>query len=1128
MPGFGRVSNIAANCRSFGLLLAICCGLISGCSRQETSPPPQALSANQQIELHNRAVGLMGRFDYEQAVKQLEQLVEAKPKSAALQVDLAIALLNRRQEGDVERSIDLLDKVSKRSPDDLRALYCRALLYFYNGELQDARKLFKQVAAADEADAYAIYYVGQTLLNEGEFLPALEQFRAAAEIDPYLRSASYGAFQAAQRAGEKDVAQEYFEVFQKLDTNPRARLAELKYTRMGPKAEIVASGQGASNAASPPPSGPVFNAMVELSISGGDDLPWRAWARQGPLPRITVADINGDGNSDLYITRAFDTTGGGPQNAVLLGQGGPGGGYAIDLEHPLAAAEQVNASLWGDYNNDGLVDVYLCCQGRNQLWRQFEDGTWTNVALESHASGGELNTIDGACYDFDHDGDVDYLLVHLDGSRELLSNNRDGTFRKLGEELGIAGRSSASQDVVIADFDSDDDADILFVKDSPPHEVLINDRLWNYRATQEYETLRSVPLKSALAIDADVDGQVELYAIGDGSVYEFARSETGAWQSKAISQKSARELAIVDCNGDSKLDLIRFHDTGWEWLPLEGSSANSLNSFEAGAEISPTVLFSSDGPEVIACRSGKPPVQWDAGSGRYKFVQLRLAGKIDKAAEMRSNASGIGASGVARIGDNWVPLPASEPTTFVGQSLQPQVIGLGGAPSADFIRLLWPDSVSQTELNLKPSGLVTIAETQRQAGSCPLVFVWDGERYVFVADVLGAGGIGFNLGRGEYYPPRPDESLLLPAGLPAPRDGRQIVKLGEPMEEICYFDQVRLLAYDLPPGWSMVLDERFAGMGTPPTGEPIFYRQILEPLQATNQAGKDVSQELKQTDGLASPIGRTDKRFIGLGNPHSVELTFGQPLEQFANPVVVFNSWVEYAYSQSAFAAWQAGLNFKEPTIEALGDDGQWKVVAERFGYPAGTSRQLAISLDPEALPAGTKSLRISTNMQVYWDKIVVVDAEQCPEARSTPLQLEKAVISDVGFSARTIGPQRMATYDYQDRPPFGSTRHPAGFYTAFGDALALVADTDDAVAIIGPGEELHLEFLALEHEPADSWQRHYVLQTAGWCKDADLFTKDSGTVEPLPTRDPSGENEYDARRRQLHQKYNTRYRSGW
>ena len=63
----------------------------------------------------------------------------------------------------------------------------------------------------------------------------------------------------------------------------------------------------------------------------------------------------------------------------------------------------------------------------------------------------------------------------------------------------------------------------------------------------------------------------------------------------------------------------------------------------------------------------------------------------------------------------------------------------------------------------------TLAETQRQAGSCPLLFVWDGERVtVFVADLLGAGGIGFNLGRGEYYPPRPGESFLLPEGVLQP------------------------------------------------------------------------------------------------------------------------------------------------------------------------------------------------------------------------------------------------------------------------------------------------------------------------------------------------------------------------
>ena len=83
-----------------------------------------------------------------------------------------------------------------------------------------------------------------------------------------------------------------------------------------------------------------------------------------------------------------------------------------------------------------------------------------------------------------------------------------------------------------------------------------------------------------------------------------------------------------------------------------------------------------------------------------------------------------------------------------------------------------------------------------------------------------------------------------------------------------------------------------------------------------------------------------------------------------------------------------------------------------------------------------------------------------------------------------------------------------------------LVAEKDDAVAIFGPGEEVHLEFAAPRQGAPEGWTRRLVLETRGWCKDLDLYTKDGETVEPLPGRATPG-------RDALHRRYNTRYQAG-
>ena len=85
----------------------------------------------------------------------------------------------------------------------------------------------------------------------------------------------------------------------------------------------------------------------------------------------------------------------------------------------------------------------------------------------------------------------------------------------------------------------------------------------------------------------------------------------------------------------------------------------------------------------------------------------------------------------------------------------------------------------------------------------------------------------------------------------------------------------------------------------------------------------------------------------------------------------------------------------------------------------------------------------------------------------------------------------------------------------------------DDAMAIFGPGEEVHLEFAGpsgqpLSSEPPSGWSRHFVVEAFGWAKDMDLYTKDGETVGPLPTTGkPAGP------RDRLHTHYHTRYETG-
>jgi hypothetical protein len=348
-----------------------------------------------------------------------------------------------------------------------------------------------------------------------------------------------------------------------------------------------------------------------------------------------------------------------------------------------------------------------------------------------------------------------------------------------------------------------------------------------------------------------------------------------------------------------------------------------------------------------------------------------------------------------------------------------------------------------------------------------------------------------------------------------------VLKLAEPMEEACYIDAVRLVQYDLPPEWSMTLDERLGILGPQPTGAPRFYRDSMNPSRAVNDRGEDVTASILNADLQAADVGALDRRFIGrLMKLNVLTLTFDRPIDGQPRAMLIADGWVEYPYSQTMFAAWQAGADYLAPTIDARGDDGTWHTVLEQFGYPAGMPRQMSVPL--ENLPVGTSELRISTNQEVYWDKLTIAWAEDCPEVNRTPLPLMASTLMRSGFALHTSGDQAVPHYDYENRATFWDTRTQTGTYTRFGPVDELLSQGDDALVIIGPGEEVHLEFSASLSPATEGWTRRLVLETEGWCKDMDFYTKDGMTVGPMPRR-----HEDSSRRDALHAKYNDRLMAG-
>ena len=100
-------------------------------------------------------------------------------------------------------------------------------------------------------------------------------------------------------------------------------------------------------------------------------------------------------------------------------------------------------------------------------------------------------------------------------------------------------------------------------------------------------------------------------------------------------------------------------------------------------------------------------------------------------------------------------------------------------------------------------------EADRRGSSCPVLFAWDGHKYKFVTDVIGAAVVGHWFTPTRRNIPNPGEWIKVDGDEVALVNGKLSLRFMEPMEEVNYIDQLRLVAVDHPENVEVNPDERF-------------------------------------------------------------------------------------------------------------------------------------------------------------------------------------------------------------------------------------------------------------------------------------------------------------------------------
>ena len=1081
------------------------------------------------MRANNLGVAYLNQQKLDQALKQFEQAVAADKNNAAAQLNLGIALLNLARAPQAEEA---LQRAEQLDPKNAAVWYNLGLLHRNNGQAEQAAADFRKAAELAPDDPYAHYFLGDVCSQQQKYPEAEKEFRRAVEIDPVNVSAEFGLAGALRRQGKTAEAKPHFERFQKLT-----------HEKLGSPISQIYGEQGPLSLARVIPGEPTVLPAIPVKFTAlgpESGLPTGPTANRSASPDtlgpgICVFDIDGDGLPDVLLPNSAGHA------ALYLNRGNKVFETATKGSGLQDVTDATSCAV-GDYDNDGKSDIAISTADHVLLFHNEGGGKFSDRTKSSHVevSGHPLSI---TFVDYDHDGDLDLYVTRSENGNMLLRNNGDSTFTDVTALTQLQGNGAGM--MLASDINNDRAVDLVLTSAKGAPSVHTNPREGAFKA--EHPWTQAMPSSSlgVSALDFNKDGWMDLaftHATPPGLT--LWRNVNGKSFEPAqlpnLNLKRAWGLAALDYDNDGWIDLavVGETDRGFEIRLLRNVGPKGFEDVtavvgldkiklrEPRAMVAADIDGDGDSDLLITQADGSLIALRNDGGNRNHSLRLSLKGLND-------NKSAFGTKVQVFAGESQQKWEIAGSSGYLAQGPAEVIAGLGQETQADVVRLLWPTGVYQDEIELAANTPHDVLEIDRRGSSCPVLFAWNGGRYEFITDVIGAAVIGHWVGPNERDLPDPDEYIKVDGSRVQPRNGRLSFTFAEPMEEVNYLDQARLVAVDHPASADIYPNERF--VATPPFPEfrIITARHPHAPAGAWDDAGRNVLPALLAHDHRYV-TGFRPLHFAGFAEPHSLVLDLGE--WDTSRPLhLLLDGFTEYFTANSMYAAWQANIAVKAPYVEAQETDGSWRRVIDDMGFPAGLPRTITVDLTGKIKP-GTRKIRIVTNLQIYWDKALIDNSAPEERVRTTEVPLAAARLHFHGYpradESRFPGD---LNYTYENVSLTGPYARHIGSYTRYGDVLPLLKAADDKFVVFGSGEEVVLDFdpSGLPKLPA-GWKRDYLFYANGFVKDMDFYAADAFTVDPLPfhkmgiyPKPPRSEYPLDTRSLDYLLEFNTRYQSG-
>ena len=317
-------------------------------------------------------------------------------------------------------------------------------------------------------------------------------------------------------------------------------------------------------------------------------------------------DFDNDGDYDFFATsnnsagdnRLYENTGDLEFIDITMTSG---------LSNP---GHQSFGGSWGDYNKDGLLDVFVVSrffdsdEAFNVLYRNNGDGTFTDISVAAGFM--QVNTLSfcSAWLDYDKDGWQDIYIANdkVQNENILYRNNQDGTFTNVAEEAG-AHIAIDAMSTTVGDYNNDGWLDIYVTNTQDGNAFLRNNQDGTFTNVASMNgTLMETVAWGAVFLDGDNDRDLDLYV--SASVYNTDSDQPSAAyynnDGNGIynipeniglddDMSTSYSNAIGDVNNDGRADIVVLNclpdnvflwqnasdnENNWIKIKLEGTESN--------------------------------------------------------------------------------------------------------------------------------------------------------------------------------------------------------------------------------------------------------------------------------------------------------------------------------------------------------------------------------------------------------------------------------------------------------------------------------------------------------------------------------------------------------------------------